>query len=134
MLIDLPELVVANSRSVGVDIIAIERIRQAENNTKGFSARILTPNEHKEMEAKRQPSHYLAKRFAAKEAISKALGTGIGSGVSWQDIEINNDDKGAPKVTLRGQALAMLQAIGGSNCLLSLSDEREVAIAFAVIS
>ena len=134
MHLDLPEIQVANSRSVGVDIISIERIRRAVSNTKGFTERILTVHERQEMQKKPSPEHYLAKRFAAKEAVGKALGTGIGSGVSWQDIEVSNDEKGAPLVSLHGRAREILQEIGGSHCLLSLSDEREMAIAFAVVT
>ena len=66
--------------------------------------------------------------------MAKCLGTGIGRGVSWQDIEITHDESGAPGVQLSGGALAAAEARGGSRVLLSLADEKDCVIAFAVLS
>ena len=88
-----------------------------------FVARILTPVEQDEYRASGQPQRLLAKRFAAKEAVAKALGTGIGRGVSWQDITIGHDSHGAPLVILSGGRLEVASRRGGSRVELSLADE-----------
>jgi phosphopantetheine--protein transferase-like protein len=75
----------------------------------------------------------LAKRFAAKEAIAKALGTGIGHGVSFQDMIITNNAKGAPEVVLSGGAARIMAEQGAHKVLLSLADERHYAIAYAIL-
>jgi holo-[acyl-carrier protein] synthase len=80
------------------------------------------------------PHRLLAKRFAAKEAIAKALGTGIGRGVSWQDITIGHDDSGAPQVHLSGGALNVAKQRGGKRVELSLADEAEYVVAFAILA
>ncbi len=84
-------------------------------------------------DSKSNPAAYLAKRFAAKEALSKALGTGIGK-VSWQDMETVNDLAGAPAILLTGDAKKYLRKLGANNVLLSLSDERDFAVAFVVLT
>ena len=99
-----------------------------------FVERILTPEEREEYTASSRPGNLLAKRFAAKEAVAKSLGTGIGRGVSWQDIRISHDDNGAPLVTLTGGALDVAREKGGSRVALSLADEVDCVIAFAVLA
>ncbi|MBQ0799151.1 MAG: holo-ACP synthase [Porticoccaceae bacterium] len=119
---------------IGTDLVRIERIEQAMARSGDCLAkRILRPEELAIYQDSRQPAHYLAKRFAAKEAASKALGTGIGK-VSWQDFLISNDEHGAPVLTLSGAAYTLLEAQGGNGALLSLSDERDHALAFVVLS
>ena len=76
---------------------------------------------------------FLAKRFAAKEAVAKALGTGIGHGVSFRHIAISHDDRGRPLVQLHEGAAARLAALQACECLLSLSDERHYVIAVALL-
>ena len=120
---------------IGTDMVLVSRIeavlgRQGER----FAQRILTPTELQRFRDHSQPARYLAKRYAAKEAILKALGTGLAKGMSWQYMQIDNDAQGAPQVTLSGVALQRLQQGGGGRMLLSLSDEREQALAFAVWS
>ena len=78
--------------------------------------------------------NYLAKRFAAKEAISKALGTGIAKGIGFQQMSITSDDAGKPIVTLSGQALIRAQILGGDQMQLSLSDEGDMILAFAILN
>ena len=99
-----------------------------------FVERILTPEEREEYAASARPINLLAKRFAAKEAVAKSLGTGIGRGVSWQDIRITHDDNGAPQVELSGGALGVAGQRGGSRVALSLADEVNCVIAFAVLA
>jgi holo-[acyl-carrier protein] synthase len=98
-----------------------------------FVRRILTPEECEEYAASRRPNNLLAKRFAAKEAVAKCLGTGIGRGISWQDIRIVHDANGAPGVELRGGALRAAGARGGQRVLVSLADEEGCIIAFAAL-
>ena len=120
---------------IGTDLVLIERIdgvlqRQGER----FARRILTDEELRRFQLHRQPVRYLAKRYAAKEAILKALGTGLAAGLTWHCMQIDNDSAGAPIVILRGMALQRLEQGGGGRMLLSLSDERDQALAFAVWS
>ena len=120
---------------IGTDLVLVSRI-QAALGRRGarFAARILTPAELQRFKAHSQPARYLATRYAAKEAILKALGTGLAKGMSWQHMQIDNDAAGAPLVNLSGVALQRLQEGGGGRMLLSLSDEREQALAFALWS
>lgn len=121
--------------SVGTDILRIDRIDEAASRQGDrFMKRILTAKEQEEYHASREPNRLLGKRFAAKEAVAKALGTGIGRGVSWQDIQIDHDDFGAPVVVLCGGAERVARERGGSQVLLSLSDERDYVVAFAALT
>jgi holo-[acyl-carrier protein] synthase len=122
-------------KGIGTDLLDQTRIaavlsRQGER----FSKRILTPEEFQLWQEKQRSVNFLAKRFAAKEAISKALGTGIAKGVGFQQMNISADDLGKPQVLLSGAALSRAQELGGQQVLLSLSDEGEMVLAFAVLS
>lgn len=120
------------SIGIGTDIVAISRIASAlERQGPKFAARILTTTELFLFQQNNAPARYLAKRFAAKEAILKALGTGLAQGMRWQDIEISRNELGGPVVSLTGAAQARMHALGGQRMLLSLSDEQDLAIAFA---
>ena len=120
--------------AIGTDIVDIQRIATSlERTGECFAERILSSDELDEWHRKESSAAFLARRFAAKEAISKALGTGIGHGVSFQHIVITNDARGAPIACLSGGAQQALQAMGGRRVLLSLSDERRYAIAHAMI-
>ncbi|MCB1854676.1 MAG: holo-ACP synthase [Pseudomonadales bacterium] len=121
--------------AVGTDILRVGRIEAVlERLGDRFVERILTPAERQEYRLSRQPARLLAKRFAAKEAVAKALGTGIGRGVSWQDISIGHDARGAPVVALDGGALRVAAELGGSRLHLSLADEVDYVVAFAVLA
>lgn len=120
---------------IGTDILRCQRIaeviaRQGDR----FAERILTDNEFKAYQLHSMQERFLAKRFAAKEAVGKALGTGIGQGVSWRDIEITSNQIGAPEVILSGQALRRAQSVGGARVMISISDEKEYVVAFAVLA
>ncbi len=120
--------------AIGTDILAISRVDDVQQRLGDkFVRRILTPSEQQEYRAAALPNRLLAKRFAAKEAIAKALGTGIGRGVSWQDIHIEHDEHGAPVARLSGGALRVASERGGTRVALSLSDEAEYVVAFAVL-
>ena len=113
----------------GVDMIEIERLRETmERRGERFMARIFTPAERAECASNFQS---LAARFAAKEAVSKALGTGIGD-VGWQDIEILRAESGAPVLKLHGAARQLADKMGLSNWSVSLSHTRLHAMAMVV--
>jgi len=117
--------------SVGVDIVEIERIAKAlERFGYRFLARIYTPAE---IDHCRGRVAEIAARFAAKEAISKALGTGI-HGLTWQEMEILPDPLGQPQVYLHGSALERAHALGLTDFAISLSHSQEYAIAFVLAS
>ena len=117
---------------IGTDIIEVERIRAAlENKINGkFSARVFTEEEVK-YAAKYQS---YAARFAGKEAVSKAFGTGIGENALFNDIEILNDEYGKPYVKLYGRAEKHYEQIGGNGISITLSHCKEYAVAYVLIT
>ena len=117
---------------IGTDILQINRMREAWERTPKLAQRILTPTELDDCTDIADPALFLAKRFAAKEAVSKALGTGIGRGVSWQHIEIAKDENGRPLVKLTAGAEERAKALAIHNLQLSYSDEKEYVVAFVV--
>ncbi|MEQ9465510.1 MAG: holo-ACP synthase [Haliea sp.] len=120
--------------ALGTDILEVARVEAVVRRLGDrFVRRILTLAEQGEYAASQQSVRLLAKRFAAKEAVAKALGTGIGRGVSWQDIEVRHDAHGAPLVHLSGGAAEVAQRRGGSAVLLSLADEQAYVVAFAAL-
>jgi len=115
--------------AVGVDIIEIERVRQAAADYQNaFLKRIYTDAE---LDSSASRPDGLAARFAAKEAVMKTLGTGIG-GVRWQDIEILTGVDGAPYIKLYGRACEKAKELGLSEFSLSLSHNKKCAIAMVV--
>ncbi|PNH92373.1 holo-ACP synthase [Vibrio diazotrophicus] len=119
---------------LGTDIAEIERIEKALNRSgEAFAQRILTESELEVFTNLKQKGRYLAKRFAAKEAASKALGTGIAHGVSFQDFEISNDENGKPVLTLSGKAQQIAQASSVRSVHLTISDERHYAVATVIL-
>ena len=119
---------------IGTDIVNIKRIEEAlEKFGDRFLHRILTENEVAEYAKSPQPARLLAKRFAAKEAFSKAFGTGISAEVGWHDVEISHDARGRPLIKTSPQLTARLAALNVSASHLSLSDETDQALAFVVI-
>jgi holo-[acyl-carrier protein] synthase len=122
------------TKAIGTDIVEIKRIADAlERQGDKFVQRILTASEIEEYQARGNSVAFLAKRFAAKEAIAKALGTGIGRGISFQQLVTSNNLEGAPEVELQDTAAQRLTEIGGTKVLLSLSDEKNYALAYVTI-
>ena len=121
----------------GVDIVQIDRIRRAISRYEGaapahkrFMERLYTEAELRHCRGRVES---LAARFAAKEAIAKALGTGAWrDGIRWIDLEVVSDARGAPSVQLHGAAARRAQSLGLSNWSVSLSHDDERAIAFVV--
>ena len=118
---------------LGTDIAEIERVEKALTRSgTAFAERILTPQEMESFHSLKQQGRYLAKRFAAKEAASKALGTGIAMGVSFQDFTIGNDALGKPVLTLSNKALEIAQKMQVTHIHVSISDERHYAMATVI--
>lgn len=121
-------------RGVGVDIVKVDRIEQAvERWGYRFLKRIFTAAEIERCQQRARPAQCLALRFAAKEAFAKALGLGMRKGLRWRDIEVVHDHLGKPDLLLHNQAQRLLEAVEASRTWLSLSDERESALAVVVL-
>src|SRR5712671_3967132 len=106
---------------VGIDIIEVARIAASyERFGERFLNRILHANEIGYCLSHKTPAPFLAARFAAKEAISKAFGTGIGAQLGWQDLEVGRKESGEPFVILHGAAVALLKKRGARIVLISL--------------
>lgn len=117
---------------LGTDIVEISRIEQANLASDRLAKRVLTDFEFEIFKNHREPSRYLAKRWAAKEAAAKGLGTGIGRGISFHHFEITNDDLGAPHLSLNGAAKLKADELGIARVLLSISDEQSYAMATVI--
>jgi holo-[acyl-carrier protein] synthase len=118
----------------GVDIVEVSRIDASYAQFgERLLNRILHPDEIVYCVAQKNPAPFLAARFAAKEAISKALGTGIGEDLGWQDIEIKKKDSGEPFVRLHNKGLALLQKRGGGTLHLTISHTSQYAVAMAIL-
>lgn len=117
--------------AIGTDVIEINRIEAALKRTPAFMDRILTRREVDLLASKGYRSSSLAASFAAKEAVSKVLGTGIGE-VSWHEIEILNNAKGAPYVILTGKAKEIAFQRGIDEILISITHDKRRAYANAL--
>lgn len=117
---------------LGLDILQIARMEQALARTPRLAQRILTPAEYARFELQSDPARFLAKRFAAKEAAVKALGTGIGRGIGWQQLSIGHDELGKPILSLSGRAAELARARGIRHWHLSYSDERDLVAATVI--
>lgn len=121
---------------IGTDIIAVTRMQESfARMGEAFPRRLLTESEFADFQQRtdlNKPA-FLAKRFAAKEAAVKALGTGFADGITWKHVNIHNDAKGAPVLTLTGKALEWAQHLGVNRVHLSLSDEKQHAVAFVIL-
>ena len=118
---------------VGTDIVEIARMQRAlDRHGERFAQRILTDNEWLDYQQCSRPAAFLARRFAAKEAVVKAFGTGFRSGLSLRHIGVGHDAIGRPCVELRARARELADSLGAGECHLSLSDEAAYAVAFVV--
>lgn len=118
---------------IGTDIVEIARIQSNVRRWgEKFAAKILSINELNRYR-QRGGVAYLAKRFAAKEAVSKALGTGMRCGVGFTQIEVVGERGYPPKIVLSGAAAGHAQRLGVQASHLSMSDEREYAVAYVIL-
>lgn len=118
---------------IGTDIVAIARMEEFHRRygARGLE-KLLAPDERGDCRASREPARFLAKRFAAKEALAKALGTGIRSPVLLPEMAVGHDPLGKPAFEF-GPGLAAYLAERGLAAHLSISDERDYAVAFVVV-
>jgi holo-[acyl-carrier protein] synthase len=119
---------------IGVDVLEIERFRKVlERQGDRFVRRVFTPAEQAFCSSHSDPAPHYAVRFAAKEALFKALGTGWAKGVGWLDVEVIRSDREAPRVVLRGKAGEMSSSLKCRTVHISLSHSHESAIALVVL-
>ena len=119
---------------VGIDIIEVARIEASYKRFGDrFVNRVLLPDEIRYCLSHKSPGPFLAARFAAKEAVSKAFGTGIGAQLGWHDMEVCKKESGEPFVVLHGKGEALLKARRARAALLSLSHTANYAAAVAVL-
>ncbi len=120
---------------IGLDLVKIERIRAlADRWQERFLERLYTEAERRYCFDRASPYASLAGRFAAKEAVLKAIGTGWSAGISWQDIQVLNDGSGKPVAHVQGRAGALLQEAGVTDIHISLSHDADYAIAQVVLT
>lgn len=118
---------------IGTDIVAVARIaRSLDRHGERFAKRILSDGEFVTFSSHVRPAHFLAKRFAAKEALVKALGCGFRDGISMGHIEVENDHLGKPYLVLKEAAAARAELLGVDQLMLSLADEDAYAVAYVV--
>ena len=118
--------------SSGIDIVEVKRVKRlTERWGDRFLHRVFTPWEIAYSKGKSSPEQSLAARFAAKEAILKAVGTGLSGGIRWTSMEIVNDKNGRPSVKL-GKRIK--DKIGNKKILISMSHTKEYAVAQAILA
>jgi holo-[acyl-carrier protein] synthase len=115
---------------IGVDLVEIDRIEKAMARHDNFVSRIFSSREMRMCESHARPARHYAACFAAKEAASKALGTGV-RGFSWQEVEMLEDETGRPYLVLSGQALREARRKGVADWLISVSHTGNMAVAVA---
>jgi holo-[acyl-carrier protein] synthase len=119
---------------IGTDIVAFARIEVLHQRYgERFAQRILSKAEMAEFSAHAQPARLLMKRFAAKEALSKAAGSGLRHPLSMHNISVAHDDKGKPYFEFATELTAHFSRLGISRHHLSISDERDAAVAFVIL-
>ncbi len=119
---------------IGVDIVETVRVEKLSAKFgERFARRILTTDELQEFGRRKHSSSYLATRFAAKEAVAKALGTGIGEQLGFHSIQIDNDAQGKPLLRFMGTAIDLIAGLKIDNAMISLSDEKHYVVAMVVL-
>ena len=119
---------------IGVDIAETARVEKiSEKFGDRFARRVLTEHEMGEYRQRKNSSSYLALRFAAKEAVAKACGTGIGEQLGFHSMQIEHDGQGKPVLRFLDSAHALVKRLQVRNALISLSDESHYVVAMAVL-
>ena len=118
----------------GVDVVEIARIRSVLERLKDrFISRVFTPEEQQFCNGHRDPTPHYAARFAAKEALFKAIGTGWAKGVTWLDVEVLRERQEAPILTLHGEAQRLSESMGVHKVHVSLSHSDQWAVAIVIL-
>lgn len=118
---------------IGVDLVKIERIEKAGKNRNGFLERVFTSREREYCSRQKYPAQHFAGRFAAKEALLKAIGTGWSGGVKWTDMEVLHGEGGGPIVNIAGRVKDLMDLRGVKQILLSYSHDEGYAVAQVVL-
>lgn len=118
---------------IGIDLVKIDRIDKAGNNRSGFLERVFTEREREYCSRQKFPAQHYAGRFAAKEAVLKAIGTGWSAGVKWTDMEVLHGDGGGPVVNISGRVKDLMDLKGVKQILLSYSHDEGYAVAHVVL-
>lgn len=118
---------------IGIDLVKIDRIDKAGKNQPGFLERVFTEREREYCSRQKYPAQHYAGRFAAKEAVLKAIGTGWSAGVMWTDMEVLHGDGGGPVVNISGRVKDLMDLKGVKQILLSYSHDEGYAVAHVVL-
>lgn len=120
---------------IGTDIVRVDRMqRNIHRFGERFARRILSGQEYEDYCKAGQQAHFLAKRFAAKEATVKAMGTGFSRGITLKQISVDHNEAGKPELVMSGDARAFLDANGITHLHISIADEQDHAVAFVTLS
>ena len=117
---------------VGVDMLEIDRMERVLKRRPNFARRVFTEEERAYCEKSARPAEHYAARFAAREAVVKALGTGFSDGVGFRDVSISRDESGRPRAVLSGLAAQIARERGIREIALSISHTHDVAVANAI--
>ena len=119
---------------IGIDVVEVDRVKSSlEEFSERFLNRVFTKSEQEYCQKQKRPELHLAARFAAKEAIAKAFGTGIGKEIGWLDMEIIRKESGEPEARLHGDAKEYANQRGVEQVMVSLTHAKQYAAANAVI-
>ncbi len=118
---------------IGIDLVKIDRIDKAGKAHSGFLERVFTEREREYCSRQKYPAQHFAGRFAAKEAVLKAIGTGWSAGVKWTDMEVLHGDGGGPVVNVSGRVKDLMDLKGVKQILLSYSHDEGYAVAQVVL-
>lgn len=120
-------------KGIGTDIIQVSRLERTITNNPRFVDKVFTPNEIAYCESRASKYQSYAARFAAKEAVMKAIGTGWDGKINWADIEVVSDELGKPELVLHNASLEYVRVHGIDGLHLSLSHEKDYAIAYVIL-
>lgn len=118
---------------IGIDLVKISRIDKAGSNNASFLERVFTASERTYCARQKYPAQHYAARFAAKEALLKAFGTGLSAGMKWTDIEVLHGEGGGPIVNMAGRVKDLADLKGVKQIMLSYSHDEGYAVAQAVL-